>query len=270
MSILLAESIERQHQLERSEHAEAQLRVTNRTTRAEQRSYASSTAYSKRLLSGYLGIITDEFDDRLTQLGNGRAGTHYCTIRRYVGTLDAAVIALIVMKTCLDVLGKEARPTFVTLCSRVGHSLQAELRLRFYETEKPELFSNVSKRFHKSTGTQQKLAGYRHSFNREGIHWDRWSSTTNHEVGGWCLNNLQRATGWITTETAQQSARRRATVVRFSPEFMDLKSEIMERVMDMAFCMWPMVCPPVHWANDQIGGWLNGSMRGYQLVRGIR
>tara|TARA_Y200000002_G_scaffold383224_1_gene404198 strand:- start:17375 stop:19714 length:2340 start_codon:yes stop_codon:yes gene_type:complete len=259
----------RQLHLETVEQKEEALaRLNSRTTRAEQRSYASSAVWGKHALNGHLSACANVVAERLAQIGNGRAGKHYAAVRSCVGECEPEVLALLAMKTCLDVLGKESRPTYIVLCTRVGHSVQSELRLRFYQKEDPKLFHNIEGRFHASTGSRQKLTVFRKGFNDKGIPWDTWSTTTLHEVGAWLIECIQRARGWFSTQTAQESKRRRATIVRFSDEFLDLKDQIMERARELASCLWPMVHEPVDWTNESIGGYLTGVERGYRLVRG--
>ncbi len=74
-----------------------------------------------------------------------------------MGECEPEVLALLAMKTCLDVLGKESRPTYIALCTRVGHSVQSELRLRFYQEQDAKLFHNIERRFHASPASRQKL-----------------------------------------------------------------------------------------------------------------
>jgi DNA-directed RNA polymerase len=261
--------IERQLHLETIEQKEEALqRLDSRTLRAEQRSYASATVWGKRALEGHIEACSAVIADRLSQIGNGRAGRHYATVRRVVGECEPEVLALLAMKTCLDVLGKENRPTYITLCTRVGHSVQSELRLRFYQDKDPALFDKVSAHFHSSSGTQQRLTVYKKKFNDAEIHFETWSTTTLHEVGAWLVECIQRARYWFTTETAQESKRKRSTIIRFSPEFLDLKDAIMDQAKELASCLWPMICPPKDWSNDTVGGYLTGIERGYRLVRG--
>ena len=265
-----AESLrERQLQLELVEQKnEAVTRLESRTTRAEQRSYASAAIWGKKALETHIGVSNTVVEERLNQIGNGRAGKHYASVRKTVGECESEVLTLLAMKTCLDVLGKESRPTYITLCTRVGHAVQSEIRLRYYQHESPDLFSRIQNRFHASTGTQQKLTVFRKGFNEAGIEFHTWSTPTLHEVGAWLIECIQRATGWFSTETAQQGKRKRVTIIRFSPEFLELKDSIMDRARSLASCLWPMITEPLNWSNDSIGGYLTGEERGYKLVRG--
>jgi len=260
---------ERQLELETVyQKKEAVTRLESRTTRAEQRSYASAAVWGKKALETHLEASSAVVAERLAQIGNGRAGKHYATIRRVVGECEPEVLTLLAKKVCLDVLGKESRPTYIMLCTKVGHAVQSEIRLRYYQHENPGLFSNIQKRFHASTGTQQKLTVLKRGFNEAGVEFKTWSTTTSHEVGAWLIDCIQRATGWFITETAQQGKRKRATIIRFSPEFLELKDQIMDRARTLASCLWPMIHPPEHWSNDSIGGYITGAERGYKLVRG--
>ena len=266
-----ADRIARQLALETAMDLEGQARLSSRTRRAEERSYASGTVYGKQALQATLGLIGEEISQGLSRISNGIPGQDHRLIRDRIGETDPHLLALLTMKVCLDVLGrlggKDNRMTYTNVVTAIGKAVQTELRLEYYKTADPKLFKAISDRFHKATGSRQKATVYKLQFNREGIEWKPWSPSIGARVGGWLLDCLQRATGWITTELTGTGYRSRILLVRFSAEFLSFKEQIMERAMELASCTWPMLCEPLPWSNEAPGGYLTAAERGFQMVR---
>jgi DNA-directed RNA polymerase len=202
----------------------------------------------------------------------GKPGKDFALIRKAIGDYDPEVIALLTMKVALDVLGqldreKGEQPLYVKICSSIGHSIQTELRLSWYRQQDKDLFRLVEKGFHKSTGTRQKATVFKLTFNREGIAWDTWSKPTNLSVGAWAFDCLQHATQWFLVEDVKAGEKKQKKIVRFHKDFLKLREAIMERAMELATLNWPMVCEPIPWANDAVGGYLTGQERNHRMVR---
>ncbi|AGG54508.1 RNA polymerase [Cyanophage SS120-1] len=165
------------------------------------------------------------------------------------------------MKVCLDVLGKDNTPQVADLTIPIGKAIETELRLNFYIATDKDLYENVEKFFHSATGTRQKATVFRLRFKREGIEWETWPRESTHKVGAWALNSFISETGWLVKETIQVGKLKRRTVMRYSQEFLGLKGAILERANELAFCAWPMVCPPNDWTVDERGGYLTEEIR---------
>jgi DNA-directed RNA polymerase len=266
-----ADRIARQLALETAMDKEGQARLKSRTLRAEERSYASGTVYGKKALEAALGATGEEIAKGLSRITNGSPGADHKLIRDRIGEADPNVMALLALKCCLDILGrlggKDNKLTYTNVATAIGKGVQIELRLDYYKQQDPKLFKTVTERFHKSTGTQQKATVYKLTFNREGIEWQTWSSAVNARIGGWLLDCVQRATGWISTDLTGTGYKNRVLLVRFSREFLGLKEHVMHRAEELASCTWPMVCEPVDWSNDTKGGYLTSDARSFRMVR---
>ena len=265
-----ADRIARQYKLETAQAEEARGRLTARTLQAEQRSYASGTVYGKKALEAALGAAAEEITKGLSRISNGSPGPDYKLIRDRIGEADPAVLALLALKTCLDVLGQRGRTketTYTNVASAIGESVQIELRLDHYKKADPKLFREVTGRFHKSTGTRQKATVLKLSFNREGIEWQTWSGPIKVRIGSWLLDCVQRATGWIATDLTGTGYKNRILKVNFSDTFLDIKDHIMERAEEIAYCTWPMLIEPLDWSNTEVGGYLTGPGRHFKMVR---
>ena len=166
------------------------------------------------------------------------------------------------MKTCLDVLGKDPEPQIQQLTTAIGKSVQLELRLNYYAAENPELYKDATRFFHSGTGTRQKATVIKLKFNREGIEWETWNNTICHKVGQWLLMAMNDVTGWIERACDRPNGGRKTrTRVCYSREFLAHRDTILAAAQALAFCQWPMLCPPIEWSNDHNGGYLTEQIR---------
>ena len=73
---------------------------------------------------------------------------------------------------------------------------------------------------------------------------------SNHKVGVWLITCLMEVTGW---RGASSQAGRKTKRSLATPEFLSHRDTILAAAEALAFCQWPMLCPPVDWANDTKG-----------------
>lgn len=252
--------IARQLQREMMYGQEARQRLTSRTLQAEQKAYASSTIYGQKLIKQALGDVADRLKERMQYLRRGTGSVHATTVYKHLQSADLSVLALITMKVVLDVLGKESKPTLTMLTTSVGRAVETELRLTWYQSKDKQLYKKILNSFHSSTGTKQKATVFRLQYNRRGMVWKRWGEQDNHKVGCWLLDGLMETTGWLTKYVIREG-KRSSTVMRYSQEFLGLKDHILAKAESVAFCLWPMVCPPNDWDNGQRGGYLTEEIR---------
>ena len=252
--------ISRQLKRETQQHEEAAKRLRDRTREAHDRSYASSTVYGRKAVKALLAPVSERIKERMFTLRRGAGAVDAVEVYKHLQNADPAVLALITVKTVLDVLGKEPEPLFQQLTTQVGKNVQLELRMGYYFEQHPDLYKRTEFFFHKGTGTQQKATVFRRAFNKHEIHWDRWPNAANHKVGSWLIVAMAEVTGWLQRKTVQAGNKRKRTI-RYTPEFLQHRDTIMAAAESMAFCQWPMVCPPVDWSNDHAGGYLTESVR---------
>ncbi len=251
----------RQLERELAQRHEGQKRLQDRTKRAEDKSYASSTVYGQAILRKQIGKVAELLLAKRNKLRRGKGSVDGSSVFNHLEKADLKVIAILSMKVCLDVLGKDSTPQLVDLTVPIGRAIETELRLDFYHSSDPDLYKRVTNQFHSSTGTRQKSTVYRIQFNREGIEWSTWPRTTCHKIGSWSLNCLQDDCGWIKKDTIAVGRRKHKTVMRYSPEFLQLKEAILNQAERLAFCAWPMVCKPDPWSNEQSGGYKTEAIR---------
>ena len=245
--------------------------LTNRTRVANERAYGSSSVVGQSAIRTYLPLINDLITKRLFVLRRGKASVDAATVFRHLkDASDERTLGLIGLKKALDVLGKTKDPGFQELCVPIGAAICAQMRLDYYHKEDPELYEKASQWFHKATGTRQKLTVIKRSFNSEACavpQFSEWDSLTKHKVGAWILDCIITVTGWV-QKVSITRGKRSHTVMRYAPAYLEMRDTIIHQAEAMSFCQWPMLCPPVAWANDQRGGYLTSSYREmYSLVR---
>ena len=239
--------------------------LQTRRQAANERSYASSNIESRKAIAAHLEAVAERIQGRMAMLSSGRAALDADTVVRHLRDADAQTLALITMKTALDVLGKDPFPLLQDLTTSIGGNVQLELRMTYYAQENPELYKRVEKHFHSSTGTGQKATVFKLRFNREGVEWDKWSRVTNHKVGNFLLNCLNDVTGWLQT-TIKREGRKTKNVITYTREFIAHRDTVLAACESLAFAQWPMLCPPVDWLltddkTQAYGGYLSESIR---------
>ena len=252
--------ISRQLQRETQAHEEARHRLQKQTREATDKSYASSTVYGRKAIKALLEPVAARSTERLFTLRRGTGAVDAVEVYKHLQDADANSMALITMKTVLDVLGKKPEPGLQDLTTQVGKNVQLELRMTYYAMQEPELYKKTEFFFHKATGTQQKATVFRRAFNKQQIEWDRWSNATNHKVGAWLITCLIEVTGWL-EERMVRRGRKTFKVMGYTREFLQQRDTILAAAESLAFCQWPMLCPPVDWTNDSSGGYLTESVR---------
>ena len=114
--------ISRQLRRETQSHEEARHRLINQTREAEEKNYASSTRYSRKAIKALLEPVAAQIRKRYGALSSGKSGMDAVEVVKHLKEADAESLALITMKTVLDVLGKEKEPGLQMLTTRVGRT----------------------------------------------------------------------------------------------------------------------------------------------------
>jgi DNA-directed RNA polymerase len=236
--------------------------LTDTTRNAEEKRYASSTVYGQQMLKGATASMAEHMRSSLKNLGRGAGCVDGATVYKHLKAADPEILAVLALKVCLDVLSQEDKPTLLQLSAPIGAAIEIEQRLAWYRSKDKDLFTRITRSFHNSTGTRQKATVFKLRFNEAGLEWTPWGVTTHHKVGAWALRSLIETTGWVEKKLIQKKTTKRQTVMSFSQEFLGLRDSIMARAMDLAYCLWPMLCPPNEWSNEERGGYLTEEIRG--------
>ncbi len=256
--------IARQLQRETQAAEEAATRLRTKYREACDRSYASSNIDSRKAIKTFLEPIALRITERLFTLRRGTGAVDAVEVFKHLKDADPNILALLTMKTALDVLGKDPEPQLQDITTAIGKNVQLELRLTYYAQENPELYNRLEHFFHKSRGTNQKGTVLTRAFNKEGTEWAPWANTVNHKVGNWLLMAMNDCTGWIERRITVTNNKKK-TRIGYTRAFLEQRDTILAAAESLAFCQWPMLCPPIDWEYDGDnlvpGGYLSETIR---------
>jgi DNA-directed RNA polymerase len=263
------EQLARQLQREFDARSEAVKRLRERTRIAEERTYASSTVYGNAFIKQGLGALTEEISSRLHRISQGWVSDKAQAVVP-IKNCDPAILALITAKGVLDVLGSRSleRVTYANVAAHVGRLVQDQIMLDQFEASHPELFAQSKLHIHAHKGYLYKVQRFRASMRRHEIKPLSWSSAVKHLVGGWLVDRLAHATGWIATRIVQKVPQKQQTILTYSKEFLDAKEALLAQAEGLSALLWPMLCEPNDWTADHKGGYLTNELRRHsKLVR---
>jgi DNA-directed RNA polymerase len=263
--------IDEQVQHERDSIRQGLKKLAENTRQLEQKTYASATIYGIASIDQLMGPLVEHIKDtafsRIKKGDNGRA---FKEIQQYLADLEPLAAAAIALKLTFDkVFGfKEKSNQLVKVTEAIGHAIEDECRMRYYEREAPGLLDVLKKNYwHRSIGTQQKVTVIKTLMNRHDIHWETWGSANRIKLGGWLLDCIMQVSGWFEKEMRQEGKKRVNYVVP-TAEYLAIKDQVMQDAELFAPLAWPMLIEPNDWSPDHAGGYiLNEVMRGHDMVR---
>jgi DNA-directed RNA polymerase len=263
------EQLARQLQRELDARSEAIKRLRERTRIAEERQYASSTVYGSAFINKGLELITNEISSKLHRVSQGWVQEKAQAVLP-IKDCDPAVLALITAKGTLDILGvrRIEHLTYMAATTHIGNLVYHQIMLDQFCNKHPDLFSKARLHIHDHKGYSYKVQQYRAVMRRNDVEPLRWPASVRHLVGGWLLNRLAEATGWVTTRTVFKAAKDSPTYLTYHPEFIKAREALLAQAEAFAGCMWPMLCEPNDWTTDFKGGYLTNDLR--KLTRLIR
>jgi len=262
--------IDEQVQLERDQIAQGLKRLHKNTQDLENRSYASASVYGIASIDMLLPLVVRRIEETNNRLIKGQAGASFKEIQKYIIDLEPLASAAIALKLTFDKVFsfKEGSDQLTKVCEAIGHAVEDECQMRFYERKAPGLLNVLKKKYwHSSSGTQQRLTNIRRPMNTVDIKWDAWGATNRVKLGTWLLDCIITESNWFAKDTRYER-RRRVNYVVPTPEFMSIKDKVMRDAELFAPLAWPMLIEPNDWTNDRPGGYLlNEVMRGHDMVR---
>ena len=262
--------IDEQVQLERDQIAQGLKRLHKDTQDLEGKSYASASVYGIASIDMLLPLVVRRIEetthDRLTR----GTGHQFQVVKKYVSQLEPLASAAIALKLTFDKIFsfKEGSDQLASVCDAIGHAVEDECQMRFYERSAPGLLNVLKKKYwHSSSGTHQRLSNIRRPMNAVDVKWDAWGRANRVKLGAWLLDCIIAESHWFTKEMRQER-RKRVNYVVPTPEFMSIKDKVMQDAELFAPLAWPMLIEPNDWTNDRAGGYiLNEVMRGHDMVR---
>ena len=257
--------------LEREAITQGKKRFTDQTIKLENQNYASATIYGVSSIESLLPRLIERINDTNIRIHKGSNGQYFKEVHKYLKDLDAESAAIIACKITFDkVFGyKDGCNQAVTVCKSIGHAIEQECQMRHYETHAPGLLNVLKKNYwHRAIGTQQKLVVIRTLMNRYDVkQWTTWNEKVRIKLGAWLLECIMESSQWFSRQHIKIGKRSNTFVVP-TPEFMDIKDDVMANAELFSPLTWPMLIPPKDWSNNTAGGYLlNEVMHGHDLVR---
>jgi DNA-directed RNA polymerase len=262
--------IDEQVQLERKAIRQGLEKLRDNTKRLEERSYASASVYGISSIDALLGPLVERITDTTTRIHERKNGVAFKEISKYLADLEPLAAAAITLKLTFDKVFscKERSNQLVSVLEAIGHAVEDECQMRFYEREAPGLLTVLKQNYwHRACGSHQKLVVIRTLMNRADVTWKPWGSSNRVKLGGWLLDCLMQVSGWFEKETRFEGKNRVNYVVP-TPEYLAIKDKVMADAELFAPLAWPMLIEPNDWAPGRAGGYLlNEVMRGHVMVR---
>ena len=269
--MLTTAQIDEQLELERQAISQGLKRLTDQTIKLEDQNYASATVYGVASIDTLLPLVTNKIEETNSRIHERKNGVAFKDIHQYLAGIEESVAAVIACKITFDkVFGyKPGSNQAINVCEAIGKALEDECQMRHYESHAPGLLNVLKKNYwHKACGTHQKLVIIRTLMNRYEVkQWSPWSRNIRIKLGAWLLDCIMNASNWFHKQTIREG-RKTVIYVLPTPEFMDIKDEVMANAELFSPLAWPMYIPPRDWSNESPGGYmLNEVMHGHELVR---
>ena len=265
------EQIDEQVELERDQIRQGLKRLTDQTIKLEDQEYASATIYGISSIDTLLPLVVRRIEKTNLKIHKGKFGVAFKDIHQYIRTLEPIAAAAIACKLAFDKIFsyKDGSNLATNVCVSIGQAIEDECQMRHYETNAPGLLNVLKKNYwHRAVGTHQKLVVIRTLMNRYNIkQWTPWSRSIKTKLGGWLLDCIMQSSGWFHKQRIREGRKTSVYIVP-TPEFMDIKDEVMSNAELFSPLAWPMLVEPKDWTNECAGGYiLNEVMHGHDLVR---
>ncbi len=263
--------IDEQINLEREAISQGLKRLQDQTIKLEDQSYASATIYGISSIDTLLPLLIKRIDRTNKKIHEGHYGHSFKDIHTYLQLIDSQSAAVIACKLAFDKIFsyKQGANIATNVCESIGHAIEDECQMRHYLNHAPGLLTKLKENYwHKACGTQQKLVIIRTLMNRYDVkQWLPWGRPIRIKLGAWLLDCIMESSGWFHKQTIREG-RKTVVYVVPTPEFMDIKDEVMANAELFSPLCWPMLVEPKDWSNESSGGYLlNEVMHGHDLVR---
>ena len=265
------QQIAEQVALERDQIRQGLKRLRKNTRDLEEKSYASASVYGIASIDTLLPLVVERIKDTTNRIKKGAAGKSFKEIQKYLADLEPLATAAIGLKLTFDKVFsyKDGSNQIVNVCDSIGKAVESECQMRHYETHAPGLLNVLKKNYwHRSIGTHQKVVVIQTLMNRYDVPpWTSWGRSNRVKLGAWILDCIMETSGWFYKDQRQEG-RRRVNYVVPTPEFLNIKDQVMKESELFAPIAWPMLIEPNDWTTEKAGGYLlNEVMRGHEMVR---
>ena len=257
--------IEQQVQLERDAIQCGINNLYKNTRKSQEKEYASHSVYGLASIREAQEHVAAEILNTFWKISKGQNGKHFKDIATYLSQFNdeeqVHILANIALKRTFDLVfstkkkdGKREPNTVQNVTIGIGHAVEAECQMRWYESQDPELFDRIKKKYWlNTTGTQQKQSIARLMINRHEHTWSLWPNEIRSRLGAWLLETVCNVTGWFEKEIIAKNNRKQPLVVP-TDAYLEIQKQLMDEAEMYAPMSWPMLIEPNDWTNERAGG----------------
>src|SRR6056300_1294113 len=264
--------IHEQVELEREQIRQGLKQLRDNTRKLEEKDYASASVYGVASVQTLIPLVTKRVQRTAERrIHSGCVGVAFREIHQYLSDVEPEVAAAIACKVTFDKVFsyKTSHSLVQNVSDAIGSALESECMIRHYERTVPGLLNVLKENYwHKSIGTHQKVKVITTLMNRYDVdHWQAWGKANRIKLGGWLLDCICEATNWFMRDIRRDGRKTHQFVVP-TPEFLEIKDQVVATAELFSPMAWPMLIEPNDWSHTQPGGYLlNEVMRGHDMVR---
>ena len=263
--------IDEQIELEREQIRQGLKQLRENTAKLEDKEYASAAVYAVASIQTLIPLVVKRIEATNLKIRKGTLGVAFKEIHQFLADIEPEAAAAIACKVTFDkTFGtKPSSSQIQNVTDGIGTAIENEAMMRFYERKVPGLLKTLKENyFHRSIGTHQKVVVIRTLMKRYDVeHWQAWGRANRVKLGGWLLDCICEASNWFMKDMRQEGKKRQHYIVP-TPEFLEIKDQVMVTAELFSPMAWPMLIEPNDWSNDRAGGYiLNEVMRGHDMVR---
>ena len=273
MSVPTPAQIDEQIQLERDQIRLGLDKLHENTRRLEDKQYSSATVYGIASIETLLPLVVAEIERTNDRIHSRSNGPLFAEIAPFLECIEPLAAAGITCKIIFDKVfsTKLGSNQLVSICEAIGNAVENEAQLRHYETNAPGLLNILKENYwHKASGTNQKIVVIQTLMNRYDVkQWKTWGAVRRVKLGGWLLECVLKTSGWFEKDV-KLMGNKGVNIIVPTPEFLEIKDEVMANAELFSPLAWPMLIVPNDWSNDprKPGGYLlNEVMKGHDMVR---
>ena len=263
--------ISEQVELEREQIRQGLKQLRDNTKKLEEKDYASASVYGVASIDTLLPLVVERIKRTTDRIYERHNGVAFADIHKYLSNLEPEVAAAITCKVTFDKVfsTKPSSSKLQNVTDSIGTAIENECMMRHYEQHVPGLLQTLKNNYwHKSIGTPQKVKVISTLMNRYDVpHWKAWGIKTRIRLGGWLLDCICESSNWFMRDVRREGKKTHQYVIP-TPEFLEIKDEVVSTAELFSPLAWPMLIEPNNWTNEIAGGYLlNEVMCGHDLVR---
>ena len=263
--------IDEQIALEREQIRQGLERLRDNTVKLQDKEYASASVYGCSSIQELLPKAIEQIKATKSRIHERHIGRQLADIHQYLADIEPEAAAAIACKVTFDKVfsSKQKANQLQNVTDAIGKAIEDECTIRHYETNCPGLLHVLKENYwHRAIGTEQKVVVIKTLMKRYEVkHWEPWGRGNRIKLGGWLLDCICQASGWFDVQMTQPGGKRQKFIVP-TPEFLEIRDEVMATAELFSPLAWPMLVEPNDWTNERQGGYLlNEVMNGYSMVR---